>query len=118
MQQGEAPPNQPHGAKAKGKSRTSQFRGVSRHRLTKRWEASCWVQKKQLYLGGFDSEEKAARAYDVAALVCKGTTAPINFQLADYVHHIQMLRHCTQEELVAHIRCHARASYHTHTHTC
>lgn len=83
---------------------TSKFRGVSRHRLTGRWEASCWVQKRQLYLGGFDSEEKAARAYDVAALVCKGLDAQINFQLGDYLHHIQMLRHCTHDELVAHIR--------------
>jgi len=86
------------------RQRTSQHRGVSRHRLTKRWEASCWVNKRQLYLGGFDSEEKAARAYDVAALVCKGLDAPINFDLNDYVQHIQMLRHCTQEELVAHLR--------------
>lgn len=86
------------------KQRTSKYRGVSRHRLTRRWEASCWVKKRQLYLGGFDSEEKAARAYDVAALVCKGIDAPINFELKDYLHHIQLLRHCTQEELVAHIR--------------
>jgi hypothetical protein len=86
--------------------RTSKYRGVSKHRLTRRWEASCWVggKKRQLYLGGFDCEEKAARAYDVAALVCKGMDAQINFELKDYLSHIQTLRHCTQEELVAHIR--------------
>ncbi|QDZ25674.1 AP2-like ethylene-responsive transcription factor [Chloropicon primus] len=90
--------------KKEQKPRTSKYRGVSRHRLTKRWEASCWVHKKQLYLGGFDDEERAARAYDVVALVCKGFSAEINFELEDYLTHIQILRHCTQEEVVAHIR--------------
>uniref|UniRef100_A0A7S2Z109 AP2/ERF domain-containing protein n=1 Tax=Chloropicon laureae TaxID=464258 RepID=A0A7S2Z109_9CHLO len=91
-------------AEKREKQRTSQYRGVSRHRLTRRWEASCWVQRKQLYLGGFDEEEKAARAYDVAALVCKGLDAQINFHLKDYMQHLEVLRHCSQEELVAHIR--------------
>jgi len=86
------------------KLRTSRYRGVSKHRLTKRWEASCWVQKRQLYLGGFDCEEKAARAYDVAALCCKGVDACINFKIEDYVHEIKALQGCTQEELVAYIR--------------
>lgn len=34
----------------------------------------------------------------------QGLDAQINFQLGDYLHHIQMLRHCTHDELVAHIR--------------
>ena len=57
---------------------TSSFRGVSQHRLTGRWEASIWVEKKQVYLGGYDEEEKAARAYDIAALRCKGPGARLN----------------------------------------
>ncbi|UPQ97438.1 AP2-like ethylene-responsive transcription factor [Chloropicon primus] len=59
-------------------SLTSKYRGVSQHRLTGRWEASIWVQKKQVYLGGYDEEEKAARAYDIAALRCKGDGARLN----------------------------------------
>ena len=31
-------------------------------RLTNRWEASLWLNGRQLYLGGFDSEEDAAHA--------------------------------------------------------
>ena len=42
--------------------------------------------------------------YDVAALVCKGLDAQINFHLKDYMQHLEVLRHCSQEELVAHIR--------------
>lgn len=57
---------------------TSSFRGVSQHRLTGRWEASIWVEKKQVYLGGYDEEGKAARAYDIAALRCKGPGARLN----------------------------------------
>lgn len=59
-------------------SRTSSYRGVSRHRLTKRWEASLWLNGRQLYLGGFNSQEDAAAAYDLAALACKGPGAVTN----------------------------------------
>ena len=40
-------------------------------RLTNRWEASLWLNGRQLYLGGFDSEFDAAHAYDLVALACK-----------------------------------------------
>lgn len=38
-----------------------------------RWEAHIWVKEigRQVYLGGYMSEEHAAEAYDVAALKCK-----------------------------------------------
>ena len=41
---------------------SSRFKGVTRHRRSRRWEAHCWspVRKKQIYLGGFEEEEKAA----------------------------------------------------------
>lgn len=48
----------------------------------RRWEAHIWVGKgvnKQIYLGGYDSEETAAQAYDIAALKVKGFEAETNW---------------------------------------
>lgn len=53
-------------------------------RLTNRWEASLWLNGRQLYLGGFDSEEDAARAYDLVALACKGLHVTTNFGEGTY----------------------------------
>ena len=52
--------------------------------LTQRWEASLWLAGKQMYLGGFQDEDDAARAYDLAALACKGPTVPTNFPAEGY----------------------------------
>ncbi|KAK9824708.1 hypothetical protein WJX72_012563 [[Myrmecia] bisecta] len=52
------------------KNRSSQFRGVTKHRRSGRWEAHIWVKElgRQVYLGGYEHEDHAAEAYDVAAL--------------------------------------------------
>lgn len=34
---------------------------------------------RQVYLGGYEQEEHAAEAYDVAALKCKGAAVKTNF---------------------------------------
>ena len=52
--------------------------------MTYRWESSLWLNGRQIYLGGFATEEEAARSYDLAALGCKGPTAETNFPAADY----------------------------------
>ena len=48
-----------------------KFRGVTRHKRTLRFEAHIWESKKQIYLGGFESELLAARSHDIMALKCK-----------------------------------------------
>ena len=37
--------------------------GVTKHKRTQRFEAHIWETKKQIYLGGFDSEELAAKSH-------------------------------------------------------
>ena len=38
----------------------------------------------QVYLGGFDSEEQAALAYDLAAIKCRGEDAQTNYAISKY----------------------------------
>ena len=59
----------PGGAKRKTTAKsTSRFRGVTHHCRTGRYEAHIWQGGKQIYLGGFDEEQLAALAYDIAAI--------------------------------------------------
>lgn len=37
-----------------------------------------------MYLGGYEREEHAAEAYDVAALKCKGRSIKTNFPISTY----------------------------------
>lgn len=65
-------------------------------RLTQRWEASLWLSGKQLYLGGFEREEDAARAYDIAALACKGPMVATNFDASEYTEELDAVRGCSK----------------------
>ncbi|XP_020230412.1 AP2-like ethylene-responsive transcription factor ANT [Cajanus cajan] len=94
--------------------RTSQYRGVTRHRWTGRYEAHLWDNSckkegqgrkgRQVYLGGYDVEEKAARAYDMAALKYWGPSSHINFPLENYQKELEEMKNMTRQEYVAHLR--------------
>ena len=93
------------GARGAGRANgTSRYRGVSQHKLTGRWEASLWINKRQVYLGGFDSEAKAAHAHDLAALVAKGSKAKPNLPMESYAADLEELAGCQLEEVVARLR--------------
>ncbi|XP_010523284.1 PREDICTED: AP2-like ethylene-responsive transcription factor ANT [Tarenaya hassleriana] len=94
--------------------RTSQYRGVTRHRWTGRYEAHLWDNSfkkegqsrkgRQVYLGGYDMEEKAARAYDLAALKYWGPSTHTNFPVENYEKEIGEMKNMTRQEYVAHLR--------------
>lgn len=64
-------------------------------RLTQRWEASLWLEGRQLYLGGFQTELDAARAYDIAALSCKGPHVVTNYAEEAYAQELQETAGCS-----------------------
>ncbi|XP_022136720.1 AP2-like ethylene-responsive transcription factor AIL6, partial [Momordica charantia] len=94
--------------------RTSIYRGVTRHRWTGRYEAHLWDNScrregqarkgRQVYLGGYDKEEKAARAYDLAALKYWGPTATTNFPVSNYTKELEEMKHVTKQEFIASLR--------------
>ncbi|CAN0902085.1 AP2-like ethylene-responsive transcription factor PLT2 [Linum grandiflorum] len=94
--------------------RTSIYRGVTRHRWTGRYEAHLWDNScrregqsrkgRQVYLGGYDKEEKAARAYDLAALKYWGPSTTTNFPITNYEKEVEDMKHMTRQEFVASIR--------------
>ncbi|EMS53485.1 AP2-like ethylene-responsive transcription factor AIL5 [Triticum urartu] len=91
--------------------RTSIYRGVTRHRWTGRYEAHLWDnscrregQSRKGRQGGYDKEEKAARAYDLAALKYWGSSTTTNFPVADYEKEVEEMKHMTRQEFVASLR--------------
>ncbi len=63
----------------KKKGCTSKYMGVSFFKKTGQWIAAIMFEGKRIYLGLFDNEIDAARAYDVAAKLYHKEFASLNF---------------------------------------
>ncbi|KQK01932.1 hypothetical protein BRADI_3g59300v3 [Brachypodium distachyon] len=95
-------------------SRSSCFHGVTRHRWSGKyeahlWDSSCRVEGrrrkgKQVYLGSYDTELKAARAYDVAALKYWGLNTKLNFSISEYEKELEETKDMSPEECVTYLR--------------
>ena len=64
---------------------SSIYIGVYFEKRTGKWTAKIRVNVKRLWLGRFDTEIEAARAYDLAAIKYHGEFARLNFPREDYV---------------------------------
>ena len=103
------PPNTPD-----GKQRSSQYRGVTKHKRSGRWEAHIWVKEtgETDVLGGDTTQRSTPRrAYDVAAMKCKGGAGNngtrkvrLNFPAAKYAELSSFMASVSLEELVMAIR--------------
>lgn len=57
----------------------SRFKGVTYCKRMDKWFARCWYERGDHYLGSFDDEAEAARAYDRRAVEALGDFARLNF---------------------------------------
>lgn len=62
------------------RNNTSGFKGVYWQKSARKWRAFIKVRGKQVHLGLFDDPQKAAQAYDIAAIHHAGEYAKLNFE--------------------------------------
>lgn len=58
---------------------SSKYKGVSWDKSKNKWEVNMYIENKKKFIGRFDEEEEAARAYDAYAKIHHGEFAKLNF---------------------------------------
>lgn len=71
--------NRANTSKSKNIKYSSIYKGVCWNKKSKKWVAKITRNWKTKYIGSFDDEEEAAKAYDRAALELFGEHARLNF---------------------------------------
>ncbi|VFQ69001.1 unnamed protein product [Cuscuta campestris] len=91
--------------------RSSIYRGVTRHRWSGRFEAHLWDRtiwnstlNKKGRQSAYDSEEDAARTYDLAALKYWGPGTTLNFPIETYAKELEEMQNMSKEEFLASLR--------------
>jgi hypothetical protein len=72
----------PAGSQNSGGRGSSTYRGVSWDKQKNKWRAQVQSAGKVHYIGHFDEELKAAKAYDQAAGKLRGANAVLNFPVS------------------------------------
>ncbi|GLJ42118.1 hypothetical protein SUGI_0872150 [Cryptomeria japonica] len=91
--------------------KSSIYRGVTRQKWTGRYEAHLWDNScpieghtRKGKQGGFDQEEKAARAYDLAALKYWGPSILTNFPIENYETELKEMKNMSKQGYIQSIR--------------
>uniref|UniRef100_A0A0D9YGD0 AP2/ERF domain-containing protein n=1 Tax=Oryza glumipatula TaxID=40148 RepID=A0A0D9YGD0_9ORYZ len=91
---------------------SSIYKGVARHRGSGKYEAHLWDKqgwnpnqtRKRGRQGAYDTEEAAARTYDLAALKIWGSDHVLNFPIDTYRKELERMQRMTREEYLATLR--------------
>ncbi|PKA65972.1 AP2-like ethylene-responsive transcription factor ANT [Apostasia shenzhenica] len=83
---------------------TSLGQQLQEGRSNKKRQTRSFSPPLKLQLRGYDMEEKAARAYDLAALKYWGPSTHINFPLEDYQDELLEMKNMSNQEYVANLR--------------